>query len=200
VALLLVGIAVGIAVILHVADARDKKIRLVLGAVTIGNCDPANFTEDTLRQMAGNPSMIYDVPSYARAAEKMLKQGSYAQAMWAARLCVAVEDAGEGEALTDQILADPKVAQAIEEVRRDSRSWSELMLTDEERAAPDDRRNRDRDWSDNEERPRRDDRRFRQEEEDDRPRRRDYQEDDRRRRRDEDDRPRRRRLREDEDY
>jgi len=114
-ALFLIAIAAAIGVILRVSGARDKKIRLVLGGVTIGNCDPANFTEDTLRQVAGNPSMVYDVPSYARAAEKMLEQGSYAQAMWAARLCVAVEDASEGEALTDAILSDPKVAEAIEE-------------------------------------------------------------------------------------
>jgi hypothetical protein len=195
---IVIGLAIGAGFLLRATDARNKKVRLVLGAVTIGNCDPAHFTDDTLRQMAGNPSMIYDTPSYARAAEKLLEQGSYAQAMWAARLCVAVEDAAEGESLTDAILRDPKVAEAIEQVRRDSRSWSELMLTEEERTAPDDRRRRDEKEDD---RPRRrDDRRIREEDEDDRPRRRDYQDDRRRsRREDEDDRPRRR-LREDEDY
>jgi hypothetical protein len=135
-ALLFVGLAVLAWVLLRVTDRRNKDIRRVLGANTIGNCDPAHLPDDLLEQMAGEPRLAYGTERFADAVELMLEQGSYARAMWAARVCVAQEDPHLGEELTDRILHDPQVVEALEEVRRDGRAWSRVMLSDEERNPP----------------------------------------------------------------
>jgi hypothetical protein len=133
-AVLLVGVAVGIWVTLHVTDMRNKNIRIVLGPITgIGFSDPATFTADML---GGTARILYDTPTFADAAEKLLKRRSYARAMEAARLCVATENRSEGEALTNRILIEPEVIDAIEQVRKKPDRWGELMLSDEDRAAP----------------------------------------------------------------
>lgn len=194
VALALAGVATLIGVLLALTGKRDKDVRRVLGRVTIGNCDPANFDDDTLDKLGGNPKVAYGTKSFAEAVPNLLEQGSYAQAMWAARLCVALEDAGEGETLTDEVLDHPDVAAALEEVRQEPRRWKKLMLSKEERSNSDDRR-RDEDEEEEYERPRR----SRRDDEDERPRRH-HDDEDRPRRRDEEyDRPRSRRRDEDED-
>jgi hypothetical protein len=94
------------------------------------------MTDDMLEQMAGEPRLAYGTETFAEAAEVMLERGSYARAMWAARVCVVRENRQEGEALTDRILADPEVARALDEVRRDGARWAKVMLTPEERNPP----------------------------------------------------------------
>jgi hypothetical protein len=134
--LFLVGLAVLIGVILRLSDRRNQDIRRVLGASTIGHCDPAYMTDDMLEQMAGEPRLAYGTETFAEAAEVMLERGSYARAMWAARVCVVRENRQEGEALTNRILTDADVARALEEVRRDGARWAKVMLTPEERNPP----------------------------------------------------------------
>lgn len=121
-------------VALHLTDQRNKAIRRVLGGVTIGNCDPANLTGELRENLTGNTQTLYGTATYADAVEKLLKKGSYAQAMWAARMTVLVEDPNEGEALTNLILADPDVAAAVEVVRTKPVQWADVMLSADERA------------------------------------------------------------------
>jgi hypothetical protein len=137
--LLLAAAGAGGLALLHLTERRNKAIRRVIGGITIGTCDPANLTGKLLEQMAGNPQAVYGTATFADAVEKLLAKGSFAQAMWAARLAVAVEDEREGERLTDVVLADPEVQEAIEEVRRDPNSWAKVMLSTEERETPGDR-------------------------------------------------------------
>jgi hypothetical protein len=122
-----VGVAILAGVLLRMSDRRNQAIRRVLGALTIGSADPATFTDKYLHQMDANTKLLYGTDTYAEAVEKLLEEGEYAQAMWAARMTVALEDAREGEALTDLILADRHVIAAIEKVRQDPQCWERVM-------------------------------------------------------------------------
>jgi hypothetical protein len=119
-------------VLLHHTDRRNKAIRRMIAGITIGTCDPANLKGDLLKQMTGDPKILYGADSFAAAVEPQLAKGALAQAMWAARMTVAVEDRREGERLTDLVLAHPGVAEAIEAVRRKPDDWVRVMLTAEE--------------------------------------------------------------------
>jgi hypothetical protein len=134
----LIGLAITLAVLLRWTDARNKAIRRVLGANTIGNCDPAHLPADVLEEMVGNPRLAHGTDTLAEAARDYFHRRSFARAMWAARVCVVLEDRAEGESLTDMILKDPEVIAAIEEVRRNAQNWEPLMFASEAQAAPDD--------------------------------------------------------------
>lgn len=136
--MLLLGLAmVGIAtlgwMLLRITDERNKNIRRVLGGLTIGTCDPVHMQPKLLEEMAGNPQTMYKQRSFGDAVEPLLDQGRFAQAMWAARLCTVLEDRQEGERLTDLVLADPEVREAIKDVREKADRWARVMLTKEER-------------------------------------------------------------------
>lgn len=130
-AVVLLGLAITIVVVLRRTDVRNKAIRRVLGANTIGHCDPANLPRRDLEQMAGSPRLAHGTDSFAEAARVYLNGRAFARAMWAARVCVALEDRDEGESLTDTILADPDVVAAIEEVCLDAGRWQPLMFAGE---------------------------------------------------------------------
>ncbi|MFO0929601.1 MAG: hypothetical protein U0736_21655 [Gemmataceae bacterium] len=91
--LILLGSAVGlvlvsvlIALVLHWTDDRNKRIRRVLGAITVGTCDPAHLTGKLLDEMAGDPRMSYSTETFAGAVEPLMEHRAYARAMWAARI------------------------------------------------------------------------------------------------------------------
>jgi hypothetical protein len=130
-ALPLLGLAATLLIVLRWTDARNKAIRRVLGANTIGNCDPANLPADVLEKMAGDPRVSHGAETLAEAARGYFRSRSFARAMWAARVGVVLEDRAEGESLTDMILHDPEVIAAIEEVCRDAQCWESLMFAHE---------------------------------------------------------------------
>jgi hypothetical protein len=53
--------------------------------------------------------------------------GQISEAMWAARLSTAVENRPEGENLTNTILADPHVQEALEKLKKEPENWKSLM-------------------------------------------------------------------------
>ena len=128
----LVALAAVVGVLLKLTDKRNKDIRYVLGAATVGNCDPANFQAGLLGETTADTRVAYGTDSYAEAADKFLREASYARAMWCARMATALEDPREGNRLTDEILADPDVRDAIEHVRRDAGQWAERMCPPED--------------------------------------------------------------------
>lgn len=107
-------------------DRRNKAIRRVLGPHDLGSSDPATWTKDLLANISG-PMEQYGAASFAEASAKALADGRPIQAMWAARLCVAAEDRHEGERLTDEILAHPGIAEAIEAIRKSPFLWPEAF-------------------------------------------------------------------------
>jgi hypothetical protein len=86
--------------LLRYTGNRTRKIRTLLGRHTLGTADPAMLRKG----LDLSPQQMYGALTFAEAAEELLSQGRYPDAMWAARLCAAQEDRREGEQLTDRVL------------------------------------------------------------------------------------------------
>jgi hypothetical protein len=96
---------------------RDRDIRLVLGPHTWGSSDPATWHKRLLKKVV-DPLEDLEVESFGALAEELIEKRTWVDAMWAARLCVAVEDEAMGEQLTDEILSRPKVADKLRWLRK----------------------------------------------------------------------------------
>jgi hypothetical protein len=121
----IVGRVVGV-----VTDRHNHAIRCVLGPHEFGSSDPATWTRDLLKCVAGPQS--YGAQSYTAAVPLLLDTGEFARAMWTARLAVALENRAEGEQLTDSVLRNAQVQQALKAVRRDPFAWSRVMKPGQE--------------------------------------------------------------------
>jgi hypothetical protein len=103
-------------VVLWMLNARDRNIRLLLGWHRLGRSDPATWSEDLLAIIA--PATVwFKMESFAAAAEALLREQRYSDAMWAARLTAALEDRQRGDELTNQILSDPAAQQELSRLR-----------------------------------------------------------------------------------
>jgi hypothetical protein len=112
--------AVGLGVWAFLASregTRDTSIRLLLGLHAWGASDPATWDE-SLVKMVIDPQATFGVESFGALARAAMAQRRWGEAIWAARLCAAVEDKGKGEALTDTILREREVADRLARVRR----------------------------------------------------------------------------------
>lgn len=99
-------------------DRHERDIRLVLGKHAWGSSDPAYWHADLLESLRA-PKEAFGVQSYAALARKCIKEAEWDRAMWAARLCTAVEDCQRGEKLTDEIMAQAEVEALLGEIRKD---------------------------------------------------------------------------------
>jgi hypothetical protein len=118
---------------LRLLDRRTCDIRFVLGTHPLGSCDPAQLKGEAKEVFAVPPGPRFGTTRYSEAVELNLSRGSWSEAMWAARLTTAFEDPAVGEELTDLVLADPNVQAAIEAVRKRTRPWRDVMMSEEER-------------------------------------------------------------------
>jgi hypothetical protein len=108
-------------------EHRQLAIRLILGPHPHGFSDPATWTKDWLPDTTTAVS-LYGASTYADAVPLLLARREYSRAMWAARLCVARDEAFVGERLTDEILEHPDVQAALAEVQADPRAWRRVMV------------------------------------------------------------------------
>jgi hypothetical protein len=107
-------------------DTRNRNIRRVLGPHELGSSDPATWTNELLDSVR-TPRDMFGTASYAEAVERCLRAADYAGAMWAARLCVILEDTDNGQALTDTVLNHPAVEEALLKLRENPYAWGRLM-------------------------------------------------------------------------
>jgi hypothetical protein len=122
-------IGLGTWLVLWLLDRRNRNIRRVLGPTEVYACDPVTWTDDQLARVR-KARDLFGTDSYADAVEPLLEAGDFARAMLAARLTAALgRRLGNrtGEALTDMILTDPEVREALAEVRRDPQRWYKVM-------------------------------------------------------------------------
>jgi hypothetical protein len=98
-------------------ETRHRAIRLLLGYHEWGTSDPATWSEELVADVV-SPKEVLGVESYAALAKKEQAAGRWGEAMWAARLCAAVEDRAAGQTLTDAILGEPAVVERLRLVRR----------------------------------------------------------------------------------
>jgi hypothetical protein len=121
--------------LLWVTDQRSRNLRRVLGPHDFGSSDPATWRGELLELLPGSRP-LFGTDTYAAAVSVLLEDRKYGSAMYAARLAVAVEDAKYGEELTDMILRDPDVREALEVVRRDPKQWADVMEAGNTAAPP----------------------------------------------------------------
>jgi hypothetical protein len=110
--------------LLHWTDRRNYDLRRVMIATPFGSSDPVTWTDKALKVM-NPPTMMFGTATFREAAEKAFDAGEFGRAMLAARYCAALEDRQAGESLTDDILRDPEVLEALPIVHRDPMRWKE---------------------------------------------------------------------------
>jgi hypothetical protein len=108
----------------HTRRARD--IRRLLGAHALGTADPTTWVDED-RARAPTSTAYFGSATFADAVPKMLELQCWTGAMWAARLATAFEDEAAGEALTDKVLQQDGLRQALARFRADRNSWFESM-------------------------------------------------------------------------
>jgi hypothetical protein len=84
-------------------DKRTRQIRRLLGRHQFGTSDPAMWSQDLLTGVR-SPQEMFGTESFTLAVPGLLEKGDCQDAMWAARLAVALEDRGTAERLTDEVI------------------------------------------------------------------------------------------------
>jgi NPCBM/NEW2 domain len=107
-------------------DGGQKNIRRLLGRHRLGVSDPATWTDDLLHVIAP-PREWFGTETFAEAVGPLLKQRRYSEAMWAARLCLAIEDQREGRLLTDDVLGHPDVPDVLARIQDHPKRFKELV-------------------------------------------------------------------------
>jgi hypothetical protein len=97
-------------------DRRNKAIRYVLGRHEAGTSDPVTWTEELLERVA-TPHELFGTKPFSSAVPCLMKDSRFSDAMWAARLCTALESKQEGEQLTDEILGNLDVRDAVRQLQ-----------------------------------------------------------------------------------
>jgi len=103
-------------------DQRARNIRRLLLPHDIGSSDPATWPHVLLRSVP-KPMEMFGTPTFADAVPSLYQGGEFNRAMWAARLATAIENRRQGEDLTNAILEQPEVQEAIAQHRRDASQW-----------------------------------------------------------------------------
>jgi hypothetical protein len=113
-------------VLLRPRAKRERDIRRVLGLHALGTSDPASWVDDDLARTP-KAHALFGTATYAEAVPKLLGEGIWTGAMWAARLSAALEDLPTGEALTDDVLQQAGTREALSRFRHDAKCWPEAM-------------------------------------------------------------------------
>jgi hypothetical protein len=96
----------GIAKLLWSAiDARDQRIRNIIGPHELGTSDPCDWTDATAFSARDGILQHNDTPSLLELAEKTLNEGDAGGAMLYVRLAMRCEPGPQADALFAQILA-----------------------------------------------------------------------------------------------
>lgn len=114
---------------LYFFDRRNRNFRRVMGPSMLGTSDPVTWKEEMLFA-ALSPQELYQTSTFEQAVDQCLANGEYGKAMFAARMSAALESRSNGEAMTDQILNDPYVAEHLPEVHRNPLKWPAVFGKD----------------------------------------------------------------------
>lgn len=113
-------------IVMDKAERRHQNIRRLLGRHLVGSSDPANWPRSLLDKV--RPALqSFGSDTFAEASESALKQRDYRQAIFAARLAVALEDPAHGESLTSSILETAEAQQLIEAIHKNPLAYSQLL-------------------------------------------------------------------------
>jgi hypothetical protein len=112
--------------VLRYYPRKERDIRRVLGPHSRGSSDPATWLDEDLARMP-TARLLFGTETFGDAVPRLLTAGARAAAMWAARLSAARESRTKGAELTDTVLRDPDVQEALSQFRRDPSCWRTAM-------------------------------------------------------------------------
>jgi|GEM_PF-5292353 len=95
---------------------RDQQIRRLLGRHRLGASDPVTWTDDLVALVAPAKTW-FGAATFAQACDSLLAQKKVSEAMWAARLCAALEDPQRGRELTDRVLREPAAKAELDRLK-----------------------------------------------------------------------------------
>jgi hypothetical protein len=91
-------------VLWKVLDARDQRIRNIMGPHELGTSDPYDWTDETAFAAREGILQQHEMPSLLELAGRSLHDGDVAGAMLYTRLAMRCEPGPEAEALFAQVL------------------------------------------------------------------------------------------------
>lgn len=95
---------------------RSRNIRLLLGRHKFGSSDPALWARSVLVEFMPELQMPSEI-SFEKKCRKYMNDKNWLEAIWAARLCCAIESRKIGEALTNEMLANKNVAVLLKDLK-----------------------------------------------------------------------------------
>lgn len=114
--------------VLRWRDQRNREIRRIMGNSRFGSGDPITYDR---KWVAGtdfataNP--LYGCESFGEGAMNCIKNHNWWGAMFAARMCILMEDSHVGHQLTQIILDDAEVRDSLMQVRAHPDRWHDLL-------------------------------------------------------------------------
>jgi len=122
----LIGAGIAGQLLCRCRGRRQRDMRRCLGVHRLGSSDPATWLDEDLARMP-KAADLFATATYAEAVPKLLAEGAWVGAMWAARLTAACENRRGGEELTDTVLRHAGVQDALTRFQRDASCWREAM-------------------------------------------------------------------------
>ncbi len=114
--------------LLHGLDRRNRDIRTVIGNWRLGSGDPVTFDPAWFAGSEFETSRPnWGTDTFAEGAVNCIKYHNWWGGMFAARMCLLLEDRRLGKELTDAILAEPEVRESIAQVRANPERWFALL-------------------------------------------------------------------------
>jgi hypothetical protein len=122
---------------LWLVDRRNRTIRTIIGSWDLGSSDPVTYVKAWIREGEYGKPRRFLADTWAQAALQCIDKQNWAGGMWAARMCLLMEDHRVGRELTALVLGNPEVRDALRRIRGSCIRWSELMIP--QRSDQDDR-------------------------------------------------------------
>jgi hypothetical protein len=114
--------------LLRLFDRRNREIRTIVGNSRFGSGDPATYDPAWVAKTDfATARPLYGTETFGEGAANCVKMHNWWGAMFAARLCLLLEDRELGRQLTQAILNEPEVRDALREVRADPARWHALL-------------------------------------------------------------------------
>lgn len=114
---------IGLLITVHRMDVHERRIRYGLGRHEAGSSDPAMWIGEKRANLVP-PKQKHGANTDAEAVRALLQRGEFADALWAARACAALDGR---EDLTDEVLNNPEVRKSVAQVIRNPPEWKKLM-------------------------------------------------------------------------
>jgi hypothetical protein len=113
---------------LWLVDRRNRTIRTIMGSWDLGSSDPVTYVKSWISEGEyGKPRQHYEADTWAQGSLNCMDARIWSGALWAARMCILMEDPRVGRELTAVVLSNPEVRAALPKIRGQWSQWYELL-------------------------------------------------------------------------